>query len=60
MTMTYEIRDTPQTPGAIEQVVCHGPLDDLRWLPIGLSLAPPHGVDVESRDEPAGQAYFRP
>ncbi len=44
----YEIRDTPQTPEAIEEVVRHGPLDDLRWLPIGLSLDPPEGVDVQT------------
>lgn len=48
MTIEYEMRDTPQTPEAIEQVVRHGPLDDLRWLPVGLSLDPPEGVDVQS------------
>lgn len=47
-TPKYEIRDTPQTQDAIELVFRHGPLDDLRWLPIGLSLDPPDGVDVQS------------
>lgn len=47
-TLKYEIRDTPQTQAAIEAVLRHGPLDDLRWLPIGLSLDPPEGVDVQS------------
>lgn len=47
MTVTRHERHTPQTPDAIEAVVRHGPLDDLRWLPIGLSLDPPEGVDVE-------------
>lgn len=47
MIIEYEVRDTPQTPEAIEQVVRHGPLDDLRWLPVGLSLDPPEGVDVQ-------------
>ena len=46
--MTRHERHTPQTPDAIETVVRHGPLDDLRWLPIGLSLDPPDGVDVQS------------
>lgn len=47
-TIEYQIRETPQTPEEIAKVVLHGPIDDLRWLPIGLSLAPPEGVDVES------------
>jgi hypothetical protein len=45
--MIYENRETPQTAEDIARVVRQGPLDDLRWLPIGLSLDPPEGIFVE-------------
>lgn len=35
------------TPAVIDEIRAHGPLKDLRVLPIALALDPPEGVDVE-------------
>ncbi|WP_420470610.1 hypothetical protein [Brevundimonas sp. FT23042] len=40
--------DTPETQAEVEAVLQDGPLDALRWLPIGLSLDPPDAIDVQS------------
>lgn len=34
-------------PEVIDDILEHGPIDDLRLLPIALSMDPPEGVDVE-------------
>lgn len=39
--------DRELTSLVIDEILDHGPIDDLRVLPIALSMDPPEGVDVE-------------
>lgn len=39
--------DRELTPDAIDDILAHGPIRDLRVLPIALSMDPPDNVDVE-------------
>ena len=39
--------DRELTPEVIDDILALGPIDDLRVLPIALSMDPPEGVDVE-------------
>lgn len=40
--------DRKLTPDTIQDIIRHGPPDDLRVLPIALSMDPPDDIDVES------------